>query len=188
LAEHPNLNNVLLAFELIKGSDIVLELVDDIYWIYNRLVWANEPRMAKQLAVLFHTYWLPPSPITSILQEDLLNLDAQIEVKAAILNLDLTILSQRLFQHFPKPNKKFILHFLFKNGTADIQEKILPLLKSREHTGRFLLNLGGLNLKKLPEIILREKHIQILKIWGNNLEELPDFWDQFQFLETLNIA
>ncbi|MFT5645599.1 MAG: hypothetical protein ACI976_000272, partial [Aureispira sp.] len=46
LAEHPNLNNVLLAFELIKSSDIVLELVDDIYWIYNRLVWAVEPRMA----------------------------------------------------------------------------------------------------------------------------------------------
>lgn len=188
LAEHPSLNNVLLAFELIKGSNIVLELVDDIYWIYNRLVWANEPRMAKQLAVLFHAYWLPPPPITSILQENLLNLDAQIEVKAAILNLDLTVLSQRLFQHSPKPNKKFILHFLFKNGTADIQEKILPLLKTREHTGRFLLNLGGLNLKKLPEIILREKHIQILNIWGNDLEELPDFWDQFQFLETLNIA
>jgi hypothetical protein len=188
LAEHPNLNNVLLAFELIKSSDIVLELVDDIYWIYNRLVWAVEPRMAKQVSILFQAYWLPPSPITSILQEDLLNLDAQVEVKAAILNLDLTVLSQRLFQHSPKPNKKFILHFLFKNGTADIQEKILPLLKSREHTGRFLLNLGGLNLKKLPKVILREKHIQILKIWGNNLEELPDFWDQFQFLETLNIA
>lgn len=188
LAEHPNLNNVLLAFELIKGGDIVPELVDDIYWIYNRLVWAAEPRMAKQVAIFFQAYWLSSAPITNSFQEDLLNFDAQIEVKASILNLDLTVLSQRLFLHFPKPNKKFIRHFLFKNGTVQIQEKILPLLKSREHTGRFLLNLGGLNLKKLPEIILREKHIQILKIWGNNLEELPDFWNQFQFLETLNIA
>jgi len=188
LAEHSDLNNVLLAFELIKGRGIVVELVDDIYWIYNRLIWAVEHRMAKQVALLFQSYWVPPSPITTILQEDLLNIDTQIEVKASILNLDLTILSQRLFQYSPKPNKKFIIHFLFKNGTVDIQEKILPLLKSREHTGRFLLNLGGLNLKKLPEIILREKHIQVLKVWGNSLEELPDFWEQFQFLETLNIA
>jgi hypothetical protein len=188
LAEHPDLNNVLLAFELIKGRGIVPELVDDIYWIYNRLIWAVEHRMAKQVFILFQSYGITTSSITNIPQEELLYLDAQIDRKASILKLNLSLLSQRLFQYFPNPSKDFIIRFLFKNGTDEIQKKTLPLLKSREHTGRFLLNLGGLNLKKIPAIVLREKHIQILKIWGNHLEELPDFWDQFQFLETLNIA
>lgn len=188
LAEHADLNNVLLAFELIKARGIVVELVDDIYWIYNRLIWELEHRMAKQVFTLFQAYWGQSAVVVGTTQEGLLYLDKQIETKAAILKLDLRLLSQRLFLHFPNPSKDFIIRFLFKNGTVEIQEKILPLLKSREHTGRFLLNLGGLDLKKIPEIILREKHIQILKVWGNNLEALPDFWDQFQFLETLNIA
>lgn len=188
LAEHPDLNNVLLAFELIKGRGIVPELVDDIYWIYNRLIWAVEHQRAKQVFILFQAYWLPTAPTSSIPQEELLYLDAAIETKASILNLNVSLLSQRLFRHFPNPSKDFIIRFLFKNGTENIQEKVLPLLKVREHTGRILLNLGGLNLKELPKIILQEKYIQILKIWGNDLEELPDFWDQFHFLETLNLA
>lgn len=188
LAEHSDLNNVLLAFELIKGRGIVPELVDDIYWIYNRLIWAVEHQRAKQVFILFQAYWLPTTSITTIPQEELLYLDAAIETKASILNLNVSLLSQRLFRHFPNPSKDFIIRFLFKNGTENIQEKVLPLLKVREHTGRILLNLGGLNLKKLPKIILQEKYIQILKIWGNDLEELPDFWDQFHFLETLNLA
>lgn len=186
LAQSPELNNVLLAFELIKGRGIVLELVDDIYWIYNRLLWANEHRTAKQVARLFQAYWMHYAPKQA--SEDLLLLDAPFESKVTCLNLDLSLLSQRLYKQFPNPSKDFISRFLFKYGTEDIQKKMLPLLKSREHTGRFLLNLGGLDLKKIPEIILREKHIQVLKIWGNNLEELPDFWDKFQFLEVLNIA
>lgn len=188
LAEHADLNNVLLAFELIKSRGIVLELVDDIYWIYNRLTWAKEHRVAKQVAALFHAYWVQHSTNIGNYQENLLHIDAELESKASFLNLDLSLLSQRLFQHFPNPSKDFISRFLFKYGTKDLQKEVLPLLKSREHTGRFLLNLGGLGLKEIPEIILREKHIQILKIWGNDLEYLPDFWDQFQFLEVLNIA
>lgn len=188
LAEHPDLNNVLLAFELIQGRGIVLELVDDIYWIYNRLIWAAEHRMAKQVLLFFQSYWVSITSSTTNTQEELLFLDAELETKASILKLNLSILSQRLFQYFPNPSKGFIIHFLFKNGTEAIQKEILPLLKNREHTGRILLDLGGLNLKQIPEFILQEKYIQILKIWGNNLEELPDIWDQFQFLETLNIA
>jgi hypothetical protein len=188
LAEHADLNNVLLAFELIKSRGIVVELVDDIYWIYNRLTWAGEHRMAKQTAALFQTYWVQHSTSTENYQENWLHIDAKLETKATLLKLDFTLLSQRLFQHFPNPSKDFISRFLFKYGTKDLQKKVLPLLKSREHTGRFLLNLGGLDLKEIPEMILREKHIQILKIWGNDLEYLPDFWDQFQFLEVLNIA
>lgn len=188
LAEHADLNNVLLAFELIKGSGIVVELVDDIYWIYNRLTWAKEDRMAKQVATFFQSYAVASPLLANNSLEELLYLDAKFEQKAALLNLNVVLLSQRLFQHFPSPSKDFILRFLFKHGTKDMQEKVLPLLKVREHTGRFSLNLGGLDLKKIPKIILREKHIQILKIWGNNLTELPDFWDQFQFLETLNLA
>ena len=53
LAEHADLNNVLLAFELIKARGIVVELVDDIYWIYNRFIWDLEHRMAKQVSILF---------------------------------------------------------------------------------------------------------------------------------------
>jgi hypothetical protein len=188
LAEHADLNNVLLAFELIKSRGIVVELVDDIYWIYNRLIWDLEPRMSKQVATLFQAYWNQRSLAVETTLKDVLLLDKQVEIKAAILNLDFSLLSKRLYLHFPSPSKDFIIRFLFKHGTEEIQEKVLPLLKSREHTGRFLLNLGGLGLKEIPTIILKEKHIQILKIWGNDLEQLPDFWDQFQFLETLNIA
>jgi len=142
LAEHPDLNNVLLAFELIKSRGIVSELVNDIYWIYNRLIWAEEHRMAKQVAALFQTYWVLFSSITDIPPKSLLYLDSQIETKVVILNLDLTLLSQRLFQYSPNPTKDFIIRFLFKHGTRELQIKILPLLKTREHTGRFLLNLG----------------------------------------------
>ena len=188
LAAHADLNNVLLAFELIKGRGLVVELVDDIYWIYNRLSWAGEDRIAKQVVLFFQSEDLTAPLMASHSADDLLYLDANLEQKAAILNLNFALLSQRVYQHFPNPNRNFVIRFLFKHGTKDLQVKVLPLLKSREHTGRFLLNLGGLKLKKIPEIILREKHIQILKLWGNNLEELPDFWEQFQFLEILNIA
>lgn len=193
LTGHTDLNNVLLALELIKSRGIVPKLVDDIYWIFNRLVWAGEHRMAKQVVAFFQTYWVQFSPNTENSLEDLsdlLSLDAQIEAKTFIfnLNLDFKLLSQRIFQRFPNHKEDYIIRFLFKYGTEQIQKEVLPLLKKREHTGRFLLDLGGLDLKKLPKIILREKHIQILKIWGNHLEELPDFWDQFLFLETLNLA
>lgn len=188
LTEHADVKNILLAFELIRSRGVVTELVDDIYWIFNRLTWAGEHKMAKEVLTLFDSYQSPSIASSTFSVKELFSIDAQFETKASILNLDLSLLCQRLFNQFPNPSDKTIVRFLFKYGTKDIQKKVLPLLKSREHTGRFLLDLGGLNLKELPEIILQEKHIQILKIWGNDLQSLPDFWKQFRFLEVLNIA
>ncbi|WMX14671.1 hypothetical protein [Aureispira sp. CCB-E] len=188
LAQHADLNNVLLAFELINGRGMTNELVDDIYWIYNRLIWADENQLAKKVIRLFKTYWTKQFSDFPEFNEHVLYLDAPIEAHATLLNLDFQLLCQRIYVQFPTPNQDFIIRFLFKYGSPDIQKEMLPLLKSREHTGRFLLNLGGLNLKSIPEIILQEKQVQILKIWGNDLKTLPDFWDHFRFLEVLNIA
>lgn len=193
LAQDADLKNVLLAFELIRGRGLVQELLTDVYWIYNRMIWVKQKKVAEQIYAFLKVYWLQHSSLTSLApllantSSIKLSLNPYIETQAKVLNLDLPLLAKLLYQHFSIDYNP-LNSFLFKYGNKNMQTQLLPFLKIREHTGRFLLDLGGFRLKQLPTTILVEKHIQVLKIWGNELEELPNFWDQFPLLEVLNIA
>lgn len=193
LARDADLKNVLLAFELIRGRGIVSQLVTDIYWIYNRMVWASEENLAQEVYIFFRPYWSAQldfgelAPILSTPFSLKQSLHPDFEFQAMMLKLDLNLIATQLFEQF-QVNYNPVNSFLFKYGTESMQEQILPWLKKREHTGRFLLDLGGFKLKSLPPVILKEKNIQTLKIWGNELTTLPDFWEQFKLLEVLNIA
>lgn len=190
LARDANLNNVLLAFELIRGRGIVPALVTDVYWIYNRMLWAKE--LDSQLAAQQLLQQARPQksivvPLLESISTLKKNLHPQFETTAQQLHLDRSLLATLYRQIFDLDTHP-INSFLFKYGSTTLQQQILPFLKKREHTGRFLLDLGGFKLGQLPEVVLKEKNVQILKIWGNELQELPDFWDSFKLLETLNIA
>jgi len=194
LAKDADLKNVLLAFELIRGRGLVPELTTDVYWIYNRMIWAKEAKLEQELYQFLLQYWKTNASlkkITPLLDADFANkqsLHADFNEQASILELDLSKLANQLYYFFPLSHNP-INSFLFKHGTIPMQKAILPFLKVREHTGHFLLDLGGFKLKKLPaEVLLEESLIHTLKIWGNELEELPDFWDKFEQLEVLNIA
>ena len=193
LAKDADLKNVLLAFELIRGRGLVPQLVTDIYWIYNRLIWAQEEALEQEVYLFFQQYWTQKTDLTHLspllvtpskLQQ---SLHPDFEAQAEVLGLNLPQLAKQIHAHFGL-NYNPINSFLFKYGTAAIQEQVLPFLKVRAHNGRFLLDLGGFKLKTLPAVLLLEKQIQTLKIWGNDLDKLPDFWEQFDGLEVLNIA
>jgi hypothetical protein len=194
LAKDADLKNILLAFELIRGRGLVPELITDVYWIYNRMIWAKETKLEQELHQFLQQYWEKNTSLTKVTPfldpvfSSKQSLHSDFNEQANILALDLSKLAEQLYSFFPV-NHNPINRFLFKHGTIAIQKMILPFLKVREHTGFFLLDLGGLKLKKLPkEVLLEETGIHTLKIWGNDLEELPDFWDKFEQLEVLNIA
>lgn len=193
LAQDTDLKNALLALQLIKGRGIVPQLLTDLYWIYNRVIWAGEQQLEKEVYLLLEMYWSTHSnlqyltPLLIAPSSLKQTLHSNVERQAQILGLDLVLLAQLLYNFFPL-NHNPMNGFLFKYGTETMQKQILPFLKFREHTGRFFLDLGGLKLKYLPEAILAEKDIQVLKIWGNDLKQLPDIWDHFPHLEVLNIA
>lgn len=194
LAQNADLKNSLLAFELIKGRGMLPEFITALYWIYNRFIWAEDKASEQEVAIFlidFLSIRHKVEKIYPLLAEQAISLKKtlhpKVEEQAHLIGLDLQLLAILYFDYWGLSNHP-INQFLFRYGTLEIQQKILPLFKTKEYTGRSLLDLGGLKLKKLPSLILQEKNIQGLKIWGNELEELPDFWEAFQLLEMLNIA
>lgn len=194
LARHADMENVLLAFELIKGQGLVPALETDVYWIFNRAVWEGEGEMGGEIQEFLRKYWAkhpdwelrplmdtPPHPIASV------NIVAEQQILT--LGLDLGGLAECLYTRYNRFINKQLSRFLFKYGNKKIQEKIIPRFSEKEaNTGRSFLDLGGFKLGNLPEVVLREKQVQMMKIWGNDLEELPDLWGEFRVLEVLNIA
>lgn len=194
LARHADMENVLLAFELIKGQGLVPALETDIYWIFNRVIWEGEEEVSVEIQEFLRKYWAkhpdwelrplmetPPHPIASV------NITAEQQVLA--LGLDLGILAECLYVRYNRFMNKQLSKILFKYGNSTIREKVIQRFSEKEaNTGRSFLDLGGFKLGVLPEVVLREKQVQMMKIWGNDLEELPDFWGEFRVLEVLNIA
>ena len=193
LAANANLKNNLLAFEIVSSRGLVPELLTDVYWIYNRLLWSEEDDLEKKVINFIQQFLLNNNnqtiitPLLASPSNTNQSLHPDFETMSKACGLNLKQLAEQIFTNFPI-NHNPINSFLFRYGTTSIQEQILPFLKVREHTGGFLLDLGGFKLKTLPDSILLEKNIQTLKIWGNELEELPDFWDQFKLLKVLNIS
>ena len=193
LATNADLKNNLIAFEIISNRGLVPELFTDIYWIYNRLIWSKDNNLEKKVLNYIQKFLLYKknntkiTPLLDCSNNIKLSLDPDFETMASSCDLNKKVLAELLFKNFPI-NHNPINNFLFKYGSTSIQEQILPFLKVREHNGNFLLDLGGFKLKTVPNTILLEKNIQTLKLWGNELKELPDFWDHFQELTVLNIA
>lgn len=193
LARSTELSNNLLAFELIRARGIVPALLTDVYWLFNRFLWekrTTNTEDAQMLLQIFLQKSSPTSAIVPLLKQPLglrPMLHPQFERNLEESAFELRVLAQLLFEHFGAINAP-IKSFLFRFGSAKVQAQLLPLLKVRDHTGRTLLDLGGLKLQQVPTIILHEKNIQVLKLWDNELTELPDFWDKFKLLEELNIA
>jgi len=193
LARSKELNNNLLAFELIRARGIVPALLTDVYWLFNRFIWEKRPggiQDTKQQLKTFLQSISSTAAIVPLLKQPwglrpMLHPVFEGNLEDSIF--DLRLLAKLLFEHFGAINAP-IKSFLFRFGSAKVQAQLLPLLKVRDHSGRTLLDLGGLKLQEVPTIILHEKNIQVLKLWDNELTTLPDFWDKFQLLEELNIA
>jgi hypothetical protein len=192
LVADADLKNLLLAFEIVKGRGLVQELLTEIYWIYNRMIWAGEKQSELKVYEFIRQYLskdnssfiMPPFLLAA--SKSKLKIHPDTEEFCSSFNINNSEFTKLFYDFFPSGDNP-VNRFLIKYGSHSIQQKIIPYLKKREHTGHFMLDMGGFKLKTVPEAILTANDVHKIKLWGNELKELPDIWEQFGFLEVLNI-
>lgn len=194
LAYHRDLTNVALALALLQGSPWLDEWRTPLYWMYNRYRWANQPKQALQVEAHFLEHvpeltQLPPLLVTTawITPKTKPTLSPKFESQIPTLGVDLPLLAQLLFEHYPL-GKVPINSFLFRHGTAAMQTQLLPYVGYRLSTGLHVLNLGGFQLDEFPSSIFTQTDVQHLELWGNHFQTLPDQWDSFPKLQQVNLA
>ena len=69
LVADADLKNLLLALEIVKGRGLVPELLTELYWIYNRLIWAGEKTTEALVYDLISNY-LSKESISVIIPPD----------------------------------------------------------------------------------------------------------------------
>ncbi|MGH1338829.1 MAG: leucine-rich repeat domain-containing protein [Aureispira sp.] len=191
LAYHANLNNTLLAFELVKGNGWEERLSTPLYWMHQRFVREqkiilvaqieyfleqNAPNLLK-LGVIFS--WAT-MPINSLLQ--------QCELLEGIVPLDYGELAEALYQ-LPLSNlqQQAFSPFLIRFGNNKMQEELFPLLIRRQHTGITSLDLSTYQFKEIPAAVLTLGQLQELHLDANQLTTLPDRWEAMDQLEILHL-
>lgn len=191
LAYHPDRNNVLLAFELIRGNSWDLRLSTPIYWIYNRFLWEQEQQLATETLLLIRQKaptllslgslfeWMPLS-IGTFLQ------DYTPRIKQTTIQCN--ELAKALYQlPFTEPELKTMAPFLFRFGDHQMRTELLPSLIRKQHTGVVTLDLSAYQLKQVPVSILTLGYLKELYLDHNQLTTLPDDWTAMSQLEILHL-
>lgn len=191
LAYHPDGNNVLLAFELLKSNGWEEQLLTPLYWIQQRGIKSQQASLAQE-ATQFLQQHAPQaldlgnlftnlaSPISLVLQ--------QWRLSQEIAPLDYEELAQALYQlPLNKVEQQPFLPFFVRFGTPKMQEQLLPLLVRKQHTGLTSLDLSNYEFGQLPPALLQLGQLEELILDNNNLTTLPEDWTAMPQLTILHL-
>jgi hypothetical protein len=188
LVETQQSDSLLLALELCHARSSASEIEWLVYWLGHCLHWEGNTLAWKTARSLltqstFEIYQ-PLTPRLFLAPEHLEN------QKKTLTSKQLNWLCDQIFCYFRTEvsHHYFLKRFLIKYCSNSIKLRLIESLKERDHLGRIRLDLGKLDLNHLPPIFEEANDIQILSLWGNQLEVLPDIWHCFPKLEELTLV
>ena len=198
-----NSNNhidMLLVAQLVKNRGLVAELLTDFYLLFLHLRKKKPKDKFEEIYKLFDDYLPLPENITAMpifieyhFKENNYRINQLALQFVEHYQLDYFKLSKGLYEinkslfFYSTLRNLDLLRFIYRYSDIKIQRKIIPYFLKKEHNGCRTLDLGGMELDTLTEAILEMKNVHKIVLWGNNLKQLPDFFDAFDQLEILNL-
>ncbi len=192
LAYHPDLSNVALALELLKGNGWDERLSTILYWMTFRFEWEQAVQAERETRALLRRYapavlrlpplleWIP-LPIATIFKDHLPALQQ--------CHISCEELAQAIHSFFlPQDTYQELMPFLFRFGTEAAQRLALPYLIRKQYTRVDLLDLSGYQFGELPAGLVAPDEVRELNLDGNQLQQLPDNWETWQALEVLHLT
>ena len=192
LAYHHDMENVLLAFELIKGRGWQRDLTTILYWLHNRFLLEEATSSARETERYIRRH--APAlalldPLHDLIAATIPQLFERIYPRLQQSAINCAELATALHQlALPPEERVWLTPFLFRFGSVEVQEEVLPVLIRRQHTGVYSLDLSAQQLTAVPSSILSLELLQELNLDNNQLTLLPLHWERLTSLEVLHVA
>lgn len=191
LAYHPDGDNVLLAFELLKSNGWEEQLLTPLYWMQQRFLKTQETALAQEATQLLQTYAPQALQLGNLFSSVALPIQLvlqQWKLSQSIAPINYTELAKALYQlPIPRLEQQAFLPFLTRFGTISMQEQLLPLLIRKQHTGLNSLDLSNYEFVQLPPVLLQLGQLEELILDNNALTVLPEDWSAMSQLESLHL-